>query len=151
MREIDKLLNKINKDLRKFQKESRDEDYVIDLCDEVLGLDASRQHRFDFLKGDTGRPLPVDAYYESKKLVIEYNERQHTESVKLWDKKKTASGVSRGEQRRIYDERRKEVLPQHDITLITISYDDFKYNSNKKIERDKEYDLNVVKRKLGIL
>ena len=41
-----------------------DEYYVIDLCDEVLGRKASRQHRFDFLTGDTGKRLPVDAYYE---------------------------------------------------------------------------------------
>ena len=90
-----------------------DESYVIDLCDEVLNEKALRQHRFDFLKGDAGTKLPVDAYYKSKNLVVEYNERQHTESVALFDKKKTISGVSRGEQRKIYDKRRTEVLPQH--------------------------------------
>ena len=42
----------------------RDESYVIDLCDLVLGLRAKRQHRFDFLRGDSGRSHPVDAYYE---------------------------------------------------------------------------------------
>ena len=52
-----------NIDLVKKNRQSSDEHYVIDLCDEVLGLKASRQHRFDFLKGDTGVRLPVDAYY----------------------------------------------------------------------------------------
>src|SRR5271163_234983 len=33
----------------------RDESYVIDLCDRVLRLKANRQHRFDFLRGDSGR------------------------------------------------------------------------------------------------
>lgn len=126
-----------------------DESYVIDLCDEVLNEKASRQHRFDFLKGDAGTKLPVDAYYKSKNLVVEYNERQHTESVALFDKKKTISGVSRGEQRKIYDKRRAEVLPQHGIRLIVISYDDFEYDGKKKIERDRERDLEVIRKKLA--
>ena len=129
------------------KKQDRDEDYVIDLCDEVLGEEASRQHRFDFLRGDAGTKLPVDAYYASKKLVVEYNEKQHTESVKLFDNKPTVSGVSRGEQRRIYDERRKEILPKNEIKLIVISYDDFKHDGKKRIKRDKERDIEVVKNK----
>lgn len=58
-----------------------DESYVIDLCDEVLKLKALRQHRFDFLTGDSGAKLPVDAYYPSLNLVVEFKERQHTEEV----------------------------------------------------------------------
>ena len=89
-------MTNIEEILRKFGKYShskvqdRDEDYVIDLCDEVLGLKASRQHRFDFLTGDTGCKLPVDAYYEEKKLVVEYHEKQHTEDVPFFNRKKTA-------------------------------------------------------------
>jgi hypothetical protein len=62
----------------------RDESYVIDLCDRVLSLKAKRQYRFDFLQGDSGRRLPVDAYYKisgDRKLVIEYREMQHSEPV----------------------------------------------------------------------
>ena len=77
------------------QKKYRDEDYVIDLCDEVLNLKASRQHRFDFLVGDTGMPLPTDAYYAEHNLVVEYRERQHTESIGFWNKM-TASDVHSG-------------------------------------------------------
>lgn len=41
------------------QRKDRD-----DLCDEILGAKASRQHTFDFLLGDgiPGRHLPVDAF-----------------------------------------------------------------------------------------
>lgn len=124
-----------------------DEEYVINLCDEALGLTASRQHCFDFLKGDTGRMLPVDAYYDELKLVVEYNERQHTEAVPLFDNKPTVSGVSRGEQRRIYDERRRTVLPQHGISLVIISYSDF--GTSKKLLRNHDKDLEVVKEKLN--
>lgn len=106
-------------------RKNPDEYYVIDLCDEVLGKQAIRQHRFDFLRGDTGRKLPVDAFYEELNLVIEYYERQHTESVKLFDDRLTVSGVPRNIQRRIYDNRRKEVLPNHNISLVIISFNDF--------------------------
>jgi len=59
----------------KSARSTSDESYVIDLCDEVLKLKAHRQHRFDFLKGDSGTRLPVDAYYPSLNLVIEFKER----------------------------------------------------------------------------
>lgn len=123
-----------------------DEYYVIDLCDEVLGRKASRQHRFDFLTGDTGKRLPVDAYYEDLKLVVEYYERQHSEPIPYWGKKMTASGVTRQEQRKIYDERRKIILPQHGIKLVVINYFDF--GTSKRILRNKAYDIKVVRNML---
>ena len=124
-------------------RNASDEHYVIDLCDEILGCKASRQHRFDFLKGDAGTSLPVDAYYPELNLVVEYYESQHTELTPFFDNKKTVSSVSRGEQRRIYDQRRKDVLPKHGIRLIIISYTDF--GNTKKLERNHDYDFNVVK------
>lgn len=127
------------------KRKDSDEAYVIDLCDEVLTLKGSRQHKFDFLKGDAGTKLPVDAYYPSLNTVVEYRERQHTEPVKLFDKRQTVSGVTRGEQRRIYDQRRRDVLPQHGIKLIEISYDDFEYNSRKRIIRDRKRDIKIIK------
>ena len=130
-------------------KKERDELYVIRLCNEVLGVEASRQHKFDFLRGDgnPGRPLPVDAYYEKYNLVIEYYENQHSESVPFFDKKNTVSGVTRGEQRRLYDERRKTVLPQHGIKVVIISYSDF--GESKRIKRDYNHDIEVIRRKLN--
>ena len=57
-------------------RKNSDEHYVLDLCDEILGLKASRQQTFDFLRGDgkPGKKLPVDAYYPNLKLVVEYKE-----------------------------------------------------------------------------
>ena len=128
----------------------RDEQYVLDLCDEALKLKGSRQHKFDFLKGDAGTRLPVDIYYEKLKLVIEYREYQHTNPVKHFDKpdKITVSGVSRGEQRKIYDQRRRDVLPENEIKLIEIDFTDFEYDSRNRILRDGEKDLEIVKKKL---
>lgn len=134
-------------------RKNSDEFYVIDLCDEVLGAKASRQHKFDFLRGDGthGRMLPVDAYYSDRKLVVEYRERQHTESVALFDKKSTVSGVSRGEQRRIYDKRRRDVLPRHGIKLVEISYSDLMHDNRKRLMRDRQNDLAVIRRLFSIL
>jgi len=123
-----------------------DEYYVINLCDEILGRKARRQATFDFLRGDgiPGRKLPVDAYYPSLNLVIEYYERQHTETVTFFNRRMTVSGVSRGEQRKIYDQRRKIILPQHGIKVITISYSQLCHSNNKKLLRNKVEDTLII-------
>lgn len=127
-----------------------DEHYIIDLCDELLGLKGNRQHRFNFLLGDAGTRLPVDVYYETLNLVIEFNEQQHTKAVKHFDKpdKLTVSGVHRGEQRKIYDKRKRDVLPQHGIKVIDLAYSAFECDNKGKIVRDKVRDINIVKEHL---
>lgn len=132
------------------RKES-DENYVLDLCDEVLGHKGSRQHRFDFLVGDPNKQgkcakLPVDSYYPDLNLVIEYKEQQHTKPNKHFDKPDlfTVSGVHRGEQRKIYDQRRLEILPKHGISVVEISYSDFEYDAKDRILRSHR-DMGMVK------
>jgi hypothetical protein len=126
-----------------------DEFYVLDLADRVLGASASRQHRFEWLRGDfsekrqTSSYLPVDGYWEELKLVVEYAERQHNEPVKLFDQRDTVSGVSRGIQRRIYDERRVELIPINGLDLVVIPAAAFELKSNK-IVRFPERDLLVA-------
>lgn len=130
-----------------------DEAYVIDLCDSVLEQTAERQKRFDFLLGDLHKDkksrtrLPVDAYYENLNLVIEFQETQHIEPVAIFDKPalKTVSGVSRDEQRKIYDKRRSEELPKHEIKLIVIPHTIFSYDSQNKIIRNAAKDLEKVR------
>ena len=133
------------------QNIKKDEHYVLFLCDKVLGRKSLRQYKFDFLRGDEGKKgirakLPVDAYYEELNLVIEYKEKQHTEVVSIFERN-TISGVNRTEQRKIYDERRREVLPKYGITLIEISYFDFNYNSDKRIIRNIS-DEKIIRQKL---
>lgn len=129
-----------------------DENYVLDLCDEVLELKGLRQHRFDFLLGDPNTQgkcakLPVDSYYPDLNLVIEYKEQQHTKPNKHFDKPDlfTVSGVHRGEQRKIYDKRRLEILPLHGIKLIEISYSDFEHNGKDRLLR-RDGDVERVKK-----
>lgn len=127
---------------------NRDEHYVIDLCDEILGRKASRQHRFPFVLGDlhrngTGRTaLPCDAYYPTLQLVVEFNERQHTEAVNHFDKphQMTVSGMHRGEQRALYEQRKRETLPKHGIRLVEVGYSDFVHDSGKRILRNPDRD-----------
>jgi hypothetical protein len=126
-----------------------DESYIIDLCDQVLNAKALRQHRFLFLRGDTGISLPVDAYYPELNLVIEYCEKQHTEPVKFFDKRQTASGVSRGEQRKIYDQRRRDVLPEHGLVLVEFGYWEFEHTRTKKLIRNNNHF--VIQKKLNFI
>lgn len=126
------------------KRQQSDEAYIIDLCDELLKLKSQRHHRFDFLKGDTGVRLPCDAWFSSLNLVIEYRERQHTEEVKFFDKRLTGSGISRGEQRKKYDQLRRDILPQHKIKLIDLDYHLFKHTSQKRLLRAKNFDIEVL-------
>lgn len=137
-------------------RDASDEAYVIDLCDEVLGAAALRQWRFEWLLGDPGadgrcRRLPVDAYYPARELVVEYMERQHSEPIAHFDKPDvlTVSGVSRGEQRRLYDARRWEQIPAHGLTLVCITCDELAADPRGRLRRDRAHDLTVVRRRLG--
>ena len=134
----------------KGKRADSDETYIINLCDDVLKLKASRQHKFDFLRGDAGTPLPVDAFYPTLNLVIEYREKQHTEEIKLFDQRQTVSGVSRGEQRKIYDQRRRDVLPEYNIKLIEFGYEEFEHNYTKRLIRNKIKDFENIHNKLKI-
>ena len=132
-------------------RKDSDETYVLDLCDAILRWPSERQKRFDFLLGDpgaTGRQvrLPVDAYYPDLKLAIEYREIQHTEAITHFDKpwKVTVSGVHRGEQRRIYDERRRQVLPENGIKLVEISCADLPHDGRMRPKRDSTHDIPII-------
>lgn len=139
-----------------------DESYILDLCDAVLRRKSLRQHRFDFLRGDrrgpntanpvlenAGRRLPVDAFYEDLGLVIEYRECQHSEAVPFMDKRITVSGVSRGEQRRLYDARRRSVLPSYRVTLVELNYSEFAHDGRKRLRRHTDADRARLEKRLG--
>ena len=128
-----------------------DEHYVIDLCDEILNQKAQRQHRFSFLVGDpnpkgTCSKLPVDAYYPELNIVIEFREKQHTQEVPFFDKPNlfTVSGVNRSEQRKRYDQKRRDILPQHGIKLIEIDFFQLTHNAKGKLLREQNNDYKAI-------
>jgi hypothetical protein len=102
--------------------------YVTSLLETVLGP-AEIEKRFDWARGDSrdpsrrGVPLPFDAVWEGRKLVVEIDERQHGVPVDFFDKPNvmTVSGVHRGEQRRLYDERKVRLAREHGYTVLRIS------------------------------
>lgn len=105
----------------------RDETYALDLCDQVLGSHSVREAKFDWLLGDPGRSgrcrkLPVDAYWPELSLVVEFWESQHEQPVPFFDKpdQVTVSGVPRAAQRALYDQRRLELIPQHNLSVVVI-------------------------------
>lgn len=65
------------------------------------------------------------------------------------DRRQTVSGCSRGEQRRLYDERRRIVLPQHGIGLVELDYAMFAHDSRKRLLRDLAADEVVVRARLA--
>jgi hypothetical protein len=133
-----------------------DQNYIIDLCDEMLNIKASREHTFDFLRGDAspkfpqGKKLPVDAFYFSLNLVIEFEESHHSKSVKIFDKIDviTVSGVNRAAQRIKYVELRKMVLPKQNLNLLFFQFGEFELKG-KRLKRNREKDIEVVKKKLN--
>lgn len=133
------------------KRELSDEYYILNMCDLILEEKASRQHTFPFILGDFHKDkisrtkLPLDAFYKKLNLVIEYREKQETEEGADDTEVKTVSGVSRSEQRKIYNLRRKEGLLRKSINLIEINYYAFEYDSEMLIVRDKEKDTEILK------
>lgn len=126
-----------------------DEHYVLDLCDEVLGLPGRRQATFDWLRGDPsparplGKKLPVDSLWPDLALVVEFQEEQHTQPSPFFDRRHTVSGVGRREQRKIYDERKRILVPEHGLNLVVIEKRAFIVRS-KRIVRDRDRDVALV-------
>jgi hypothetical protein len=141
--------------VRQVGRETSDEGYVLDLCDEVLGSQGVRQHRFDWLLGDPAKNgrrvrLPVDGYWPDHQLVVEYRETQHDQPTAFFDKpdRLTISGVHRGLQRALYDARRDDLIPLRGLRLVIVRPSDLAANSRGRLLRKPEGDRPVLTRLL---
>lgn|GEM_PF-4436634 len=74
---------------------------------------------FDWLRGDTGMRLRVDAYFTEHKLVVEYHGKQHFKPSNFMDRR-----PGRAEQRRRYTVLRRKLIPRHGLKLLEIRYDE---------------------------
>lgn len=148
--EIDKVTAPERSKRTILKRQRDDEHYVIDLCDEALGLTALRHHSFEFLKGDMHRNgrtrslLPCDAYYSELKLVIEYHATPDEAKV-AEASGESAENPSVESKRKIYAERKRKVLPEHEMTLIEIDAGDFEQDELSLIKRDRKRDMALVK------
>ena len=96
----------------------RDDEYIITLCDELLGTRAERQRTFAFVQG-AGYCARAEARYRGLELVIEYQELQYSEPV----------------------------LPRRGATLV-LTYADFDHTTDKRLRRDPSRDRAVLFAKL---
>ena len=105
--------------------------YVLDLIDEILAEPGIREARFEWALGDvsekTGRRvrLPFDAAWPDRRLIVEVDENQHREAVVFWDKPDvlTVSGIPRGRQRALYDERKRSAARAAGFTVVEIPWE----------------------------
>jgi diadenosine tetraphosphate (Ap4A) HIT family hydrolase len=131
-------------------RDESDEKYVLDLVAEVLAEPDYRwQHCFPTLLGDPGqdgrqRPLPVDGYFPRHRLIVEYWEQQHSAAVPIMDEGVTVSGVSRGHQRRLYDQRRHLWARAQGLRFVVLDYRGFVTDKRGKLLRDPVRDRQIV-------
>jgi diadenosine tetraphosphate (Ap4A) HIT family hydrolase len=127
-----------------------DEKYILDLVAEVLvEPDYRWQHRFPTLLGDPGkdgrrRQLPVDGYFPRHRLIIEYWEAQHSAPNPIMDEGMTISGVSRGHQRRLYDQRRQAWADANGLQLVILDHRGFETDAAGRLQRDPARDRQIV-------
>lgn len=133
------------KEQRLLTIQNSDEYYLVNLCDELLEQKASRKHTFDTIVGSLhkrgkGRTkLPLDAYYEDLKLVIEF----FREQVAIED-------LDEAEQARLvqikrYDQIKKKAILKRELHLVEINYSTFACDEAGKLVRDLEKDQNILK------
>jgi len=60
----------------------------------------------------------------------------------------TVSGCHRGDQRRLYDERRRTVFPAQGVRFLELDYTMFHHDRAKRLRRDPAADQAVIKAKL---
>ena len=131
-------------------RDGSDEKYILDLVARILvEPDYRWQHRFPTLLGDPGqdgkrRALPVDGYFPRHRLIVEYWERQHSAPVPIMDEGATVSGVSRGHQRRLYDQRRQVWADANDMQLVILDHRGFETDKNGRLHRDPVRDQRRI-------
>jgi len=97
--------------LRTLLRTGADASYILNLCDDLLAQPSFRKYRFPFLVGDKGRTLPVDAYYPSLNLVVEYHQEEGGE--------------------RSHDQRRRDVLLEHGVSFVELGFADFPHDGGR--------------------
>lgn len=125
--------------------------YATQLLVELLGP-GETEKRFDWCRGDSrdpagvGRTLPFDAVWESRKLIVEVDERQHGEPVDFFDKphRMTVSGVHRGEQRRLYDDRKVRLAQAHGYTVVRVPANVLVWRG-RRLAKDRSVDLATLR------
>ncbi|MEQ8241189.1 MAG: hypothetical protein RIA69_18385 [Cyclobacteriaceae bacterium] len=141
-------LTKIQK--AKLLKSQSDEHYLINHCDDLLGVTALRNFKFNFILGNyhkdgkTRSSLPVSAYYPEHNLVIELIVPEDAISIDH-PKRQTPEGTKRAELMGIYAERKKRGLQEKGVNFIEIPYASFAIDESGDLVREEDKDLDLLK------
>ncbi|WP_299260226.1 hypothetical protein [uncultured Aquimarina sp.] len=143
------LINPISRKEQNLQAiQNSDEYYLVNLCDELLKQKASRKHTFNTLvgnlhkKGKGRTKLPLDAYYEDLKLVLEFfRKNEITDELDEEEKARKA-------QIKYYNQLKKKAILTKKLRLIEINYASFECDAENKLVKNSESDRSVLK---GIL
>jgi hypothetical protein len=131
--------------------------YVVGLLSELLGAPTETEARFPWALGDVSPrtrravQLPFDAYWQELNLIVEVDEDQHHRPVAHFDKPDvmTISGIHRGEQRRLYDQRKRDAARAEGYTVLEVPWP----RRPPPSRRDREQDTAVLRellREVGI-
>jgi hypothetical protein len=123
-----------------------DEEYLLDICDQVIGRKSLRRHRFYFLRGENGRKLPVDAFYPGINLVVEYRRRPPVGRVPGHRIAGSDLGAAGGGAD---DEKRRAELRRRGIRFLLLDVLDFKHDAGNRLLRSRERDLSIVQEQLA--
>jgi NADH dehydrogenase/NADH:ubiquinone oxidoreductase subunit G len=144
------------KERTKAIRENSDEFYILDLCDELLKEKASRKHTFSFLLGDmhkkgkTRTKLPLAAFYEEANLVIEFLEKPNNTEQHLGKPDvMSVIDITRVEQIKKYNKRRRDVLQKKKINLTEIDYSLFECDTKNSLSRNTDKDVTLLKKILS--
>jgi diadenosine tetraphosphate (Ap4A) HIT family hydrolase len=86
----------------------------------------------------------VDGYFPRHRLIVEYWERQHSAPVPIMDEGLTVSGVSRGHQRRLYDQRREAWAQANGLKLVVLDFRGFETDEQGRLVRDAARDRQII-------
>lgn len=109
-----------------------DTNYILNFCDSLLRQTSFREYRFPFLVGDKGKTLPVASFYPDLNLVVELREEQASEATSPGDTKTLGR---RSNERYRYDQRKRDVLLEHGISLIEFYLTDFPHDGQGRMKR----------------
>lgn len=127
---------------------------LAELLAELLGV-PEIEKRYDWARGDPGTRakgtmLPFDAVWERRRLIVEIDERQHGEAVAFFDKpdRMTVSGVDRGAQRRLYDERKVRLAREQGYAVVRIPTSTLGQRG-RHLAYDRDSDKRVLRERLS--
>ncbi|MGH8515621.1 MAG: hypothetical protein ACREV8_17105 [Gammaproteobacteria bacterium] len=83
---------------------------------------------------------------ESRRLIVEIDEDQHRRPIAFWDKhgRLTVSGVSRGEQRRLYAERKRAAARAEGYIVLEVPWERRPSPGKRNRDADKELLRRLV-------